>query len=102
MSNSTQMTLIADATTAEDPGTGSARFLTAASRALSEASLVGVEIDPAGRADRLRGLGLDQFLEHQGHRVTHQLCVPLARKASHSSSVAESERVIGVSSSMSR
>ena len=29
-----------------DPGTGSARFLTAAGRALPEASLVGVEIDP--------------------------------------------------------
>lgn len=29
-----------------DPGTGSARFLTAAGRALPEASLIGVEIDP--------------------------------------------------------
>ena len=30
----------------------------------------------AGRADRVGGLGLDQLLEHQAHRVAHQLRAP--------------------------
>ena len=55
----------------------------------------------APRADRLGGLGLDQLLEHQAHRAAHQLRAATGAKR-HSCAVSVSERVIGVSSSMSR